>query len=252
VTDTIFSITAVLLLVACTSSPKSPDDAQDSMGGSAGAETTANAATGVEPGPVDIEGVFNARQVGALQAGSATLKDQTLIRSGDLHDLTDAGCAALDTLSVKTIIDLRDDPDLSSRPDRDCGNPERSTVLVSLPKLLPPNLDNYNLTLDAIEPKLPDLFSALGRADGPALIHCVIGRDRATLVTSLVLLALGVNDEAVLANASSNQDASITVDAAWFAGAIDRIHAAGGIDPYLEERGVLAADLQALRAAMTQ
>jgi protein-tyrosine phosphatase len=215
-------------------------------------ENQPDTATQVEPGSVDIAGVFNARQVGTLAADPKRLRKQIVIRSGDLRDLTDIGCATLDTLHVSTIIDLRDEPDLSDRPDRDCGSPTRRSVLVSLPKLLPPNADNYLATLDAAEPKLPSLFSTLSQTQGSVLIHCVIGRDRATIITSLVLLALGVDEATMLANATSNQDSSVTVDASWFTTVLDRIHNAGGVEAYLTRLGVTGDQLAALRVAMTE
>lgn len=245
-------VAAMLWLFGCGSAQKNANELRLSTGGSSGVDTQSDGALVAGPGTVDISGVFNARQVGTLAAGPKRLREHILIRSGDLRDLTDTGCATLDTLHVSTIIDLRDEPDLSDRPDRDCGNPARRSVLVSLPKLLPPNADNYRATLDAAEPKLPSLFAALSQTQGSVLIHCVIGRDRATLITSLVLLALGVDETTMLANATSNQDLSVTVDASWFTSVLDRIHGPGGIEAYLTQLGVTGDQIAALQFAMAE
>ncbi len=246
------STLVTMCLVGCGAAQKSQSDLHASTGGASGNDNRPDGSTWVEPGSVDIAGAFNARQVGTLAAGPKRLREHILIRSGDLRDLTDTGCATLDTLHVSTIIDLRDEPDLSDRPDRDCGNPARRSVLVSLPKLLPPNADNYRATLDAAEPKLPSLFAALSQTQGSVLIHCVIGRDRATLITSLVLLALGVDETTMLANATSNQDLSVTVDASWFTSVLDRIHGPGGIEAYLTQLGVTGDQIAALQFAMAE
>lgn len=203
-------------------------------------------------GPVEIGGVFNARHVGQLIAGSKRLRDHILMRSGDLSAITSAGCAMLDTLKVRAIIDLRDEPDLSNRPDAACGSTARAYVQVTLPKLLPPSVGNYNAMLDALEPKTAALFAALAVADGPVLIHCVIGRDRAMLTTALVLLALGVEPRMVIMDAATNHDPSVTVDAAWFTGLVSRVQAAGGIEGYLAIHGVAAGQLAELRGEMTE
>jgi len=251
-TSLISKLAAVTLLFGCGSTQRNPNEALAASGGSGSEEVHPDGSTAATlPGPLEIAGVFNVRQVGMLPAGAKRLKEHIVIRSGDLHDLDDSGCAALHTLGVAAIVDLRDEPDLSNRPDNDCGKPSRITGL-SLPKLLPPGLDNYTATLDALEPKLAPLFSTLSQTDGTVLIHCVIGRDRATLVTSLVLLALGVQDADVLENAATNQDASVTVEAGWFAGVFGRIAASGGVDSYLALHGVSADVLAQVRTAMTE
>jgi hypothetical protein len=242
-----------VLLMGCSASHQGAGNTSAAAGGSSSVTTDAGETSTVgSGGPVDIGGVFNARHVGTLAAGSKHLRDHILIRSGDLYDITEAGCATLGNLNLRTILDLRDEPNLSNRPDPSCGNAERSNVKVTLPKLLPPNVDNYNATLDATEPKLSALFTALVAANGPVLIHCVIGRDRATLTTALVLLALGVDEATVLADATTNQDPSVAVEATWFSGAITRIQGAGGIEPYLLQHGVTAAQLAELSSEMTE
>jgi protein tyrosine phosphatase (PTP) superfamily phosphohydrolase (DUF442 family) len=239
-------------LLGCSSARTGPSTVESSMGGTVEVNSDAGTTASVVGGPLDIGGIFNARHVGTLAAGSKRLSDHILLRSGDLHDAIDAGCSSLNALGVRTVIDLRDEPDLSNRPDPSCGNAERNNVQITLPKLLPPSVDNYTATLTAAEPKLAALFAALTQANGPVLIHCVIGRDRATLTTALVLFALGVQEATVLADATTNQDPSVTIDATWFAGVTARIHDAGGIEAYLAQHGVTNEQIVELRNEMTQ
>ena len=77
-----------------------------------------------------------------------------------------------------------------------------------------------------------------------------IGRDRASLVMALVLLALGVPEDQVLADFEQNQEA--VVDAGWMTGVLDRIDLAGGIEAYLAQFGVTSQQLESLRAMALQ
>jgi len=224
-----------------------------SGGATGGASTSPSDSDGaVEGGPVDISGVFNARHLGTLPANGRRLRDRILLRSGDLFELSETGCSTLAALNVRTVIDLRDEPDLSNRPDAGCTGAQLDSVSISLPKLLPPSDENYLSTLTAAESRLSELVTAVVQAPDATLIHCVIGRDRATLVTALLLLAAGVETSTVLADATTNQDASITVDSSWFEGVLSRLEDAGGIDAYLLQHEVSSAQLEALREKLTE
>jgi len=155
---------------------------------------------------VTLTGVYNARQVGGLTtAGGQRVRPNILIRSGHLGGVQDAGCDELDALGVRTIIDLRAAAAVASAPDAECATDERTLYQANLPKILPPSSDAYLQTLEATEPELGEIFARLAAPDGlPAIIHCVIGRDRASLVTALVLLALGVPTEQILADFTGN------------------------------------------------
>jgi len=121
--------------------------------------------------------------------------------------------------------------------------------LADLPKILPPTAESYLQTLDAMEPKLDALFAELTREGAlPAVIHCVIGRDRASLTLALVLLGLGAPQADVERDFVENQDTAGLTSAEWMSGVFARIEAAGGIDAYLAAHGVTADELAALRA----
>jgi protein-tyrosine phosphatase len=198
-------------------------------------------------GAVDLGDVFNARQVGGLQTSDGrTLKQHVLIRAGHLARVD---CGRLEALGVSSVIDLRTAPAAESTPDASCVKETTTYYLANLPKLLPPTRGSYLRTLDAAEPKLDEIFSQLAREGGvPAVIHCVIGRDRASLVTALVLLALGVSEDRVLDDFEQNQDSRVATSANWMSGVLARIERAGGIEAYLGSHGVTTAQLEALRA----
>jgi len=223
-------------------------------GGSAGTTTGAGGQgsggdIGVTGGPVELSGVTNARQTGGLTTSSGQrVRDDVIIRSGHLGSLDSTGCDQFEALGINTIIDLRDAADAAQTPDAACATSTAVYFNADIPRLLPPSEQIYLDTLDAIEPVLDEIFAQLAAADAlPVVIHCVIGRDRASLVTAIVLLALGVPEDQVLADFELNQDASVTTDAAWMSGVLQRIDDAGGIEAYLDLHGVTSAQLTALR-----
>ncbi len=199
-------------------------------------------------GPVDLgDDVVNARQVGGLEtAAGRRVRDSVLVRSGELSAVS---CERLQALGIATVLDLRDAADAGSNPDAACVAEQARYTLVDLPKILPPTADSYLATLDAIEPKLPTIFGELAREGAlPAVIHCVIGRDRASLTMALVLLGLGVPPERVLDDFVQNQDVVGSTSADWMSGVLARVEAAGGAEAYLAAHGVDATLLSALQA----
>lgn len=212
-----------------------------SVGGSEGG------VPGALGGPVDLgAAVVNARQVGGLETSSGRrVRSGVLLRAGELSQVD---CARLEALQIATVIDLRDAGDAAATPDATCARAERRYYLADLPKILPPSASSYLQTLDAAEPKLAAIFGEIARDGGlPAVIHCVIGRDRASLTMALVLLALGVDEDRVVSDFVENQATVGMTSAAWLSEVLARIEAAGGIDAYLASHGVTAATVEAIR-----
>ena len=146
----------------------------------------------------------------------------------------------------------------SSRAESPCfpGRSERSPYqiakvgLADLPKILPPSETSYLQTLSALEPKLSSIFGAVGQDDGlPAILHCVIGRDRAGIAMALVLLALGAPSDQVVSDFVHNQDAQVLPDVQpeWLEAVVERVDAQGGVEAYLQLHGVLAEQIATLK-----
>jgi protein-tyrosine phosphatase len=70
----------------------------------------------------------------------------------------------------------------------------------SVDQLLRATLHNYSLTPAALRPRLRSLIESIADAETPALIHCTAGKDRTGVLVALLLLALGVPEETVLAD----------------------------------------------------
>ncbi|MBN1611943.1 MAG: tyrosine-protein phosphatase [Polyangiaceae bacterium] len=233
-----------------TAGPRAPFDAASPGRNAAGASGVSEAEgsdSTILGGPVSLDGVVNARQTGGLvTADGHRVRQNALIRSGQLSALTADGCDAFRALGIRTVIDMRSASEVSSDPDVQCVHTAASYYDADVPKILPPSEQSYLQTLDALEPVLAEVFTRLAASDAlPAIVHCVIGRDRASLMTALVLMAIGVPVDTVVADMVSNQETE--VQAAWMDGVVARVDQAGGIGAYLAGHGVSAQLTEALR-----
>jgi protein-tyrosine phosphatase len=170
-----------------------------------------------------------------------------LFRAGHLAMVNEQGYAQFVKLGIQSVVDLRSQAEARSTPDAPWIMSGTRHLVADCPKIAAPSRDSYLQTLQAVEPKLAVLFRFLGAPKSlPALLHCGMGRDRACLAMSLVLLALGVPPERVAADFAVNQ--AMRVDPHWLDGVFERISAQGGIDSYLVAHQVARGDLDSLRA----
>lgn len=151
---------------------------------------------------LDIPGTHNFRE-----AAPGALRPGRLYRSDALHRLSRTGRRALADLGISVVIDLRSDI------DRRVGGRDRlrgtGARLVPIPMAGSPlNRDPASVELRGVyRTILTEHHADLGRAirviaeaDGPVVVHCTAGKDRTGLVVALVLLALEVDAETVLAD----------------------------------------------------
>jgi protein-tyrosine phosphatase len=248
----VVAVSVAVLGSACssTTSESSPNTQADAGFDSAAErddDASGGAGGGAVGGAVALDGVVNARHTGGLTTTDGrVVRDFVLIRSGQLTSLS--SCAPLEALGIRTVIDLRAASAVATEPDAACVQSTTAYYNADLPKLLPPSEQVYLDTLDATEPKLADIFARLSADQAlPAIIHCVIGRDRASLMMALVLLALGVPQDQVLADFENNQAEGTDVDPVWMSGVLARIEQAGGIEAYLAQYGVTVEMLASLR-----
>lgn len=132
---------------------------------------------------------------------------------------------------------------------------------------------------DAVHAQLPAVVDAIGRSSGQVLVHCTAGKDRTGFLVALLLSALGVPRDAIIAdylrsagrgNAAARDatralavsrlgvplpedalDELMSVQETFLAAsfaAIDRDH--GGLDAYLTTAGVTSTDRAVLETAL--
>ncbi|MBJ7328516.1 MAG: tyrosine-protein phosphatase [Solirubrobacteraceae bacterium] len=186
---------------------------------------------------IDIPSVANLRDVGGYPvAGGGAVRTGLLYRSAGLGRITAEDSSAFAALGLKTVFDLRTDPEREMAPDR---VPE-GTALIALDVLgdhraaaparlqgvfedpaRAPELFGDGRAEDGLREAYRDIvllpsaqtayrgyFSRL-LADGtmPALVHCTAGKDRTGWAVASTLLLAGVSEDDVMADyVLSNRD----------------------------------------------
>lgn len=167
----------------------------------------------VEERHLTWQGCFNTRDLGGLRTTDGrAIRWGALVRSDSLDRLTAAGWAALYAHSIRTIIDLRNDDEISAdAATRPVGV---TTLHVPLDDSADTEFWNYcwaneldgsplyyQLFLDRKPERCAAAVAAVARAAaGGVVVHCGAGRDRTGLVTMLLLAIAGVAHEQIVAD----------------------------------------------------
>lgn len=150
----------------------------------------------------------NFRDVGGyVGAGGKHIKWGRIYRSGAMPLLTDGDYARLGALGLGTIVDLRSTDERMIAPDQ---LDDRTGALFvsndySLRTLLADMTGGdgeyaYRKTGQALAPQYRAIFRRLIADEGAVLYHCSAGQDRTGIATALVLSALGVDRQTILAD----------------------------------------------------
>lgn len=172
-----------------------------------------------------LPGGVNFRDAGGYRtADGRTVRRGVVYRAGSLAELDEAGVAYLAGLGLRAAYDLRSADEAARHPDRlppgvvGVHRPVAARVgrlrgLLTLhqarrrPQAMLERM--YRLFLDQNGPVFADIVRAAAEPDGaPLLIHCAIGKDRTGLAVALLLLALGVPEETVVADYTLSNHAS--------------------------------------------
>lgn len=162
---------------------------------------------------IPLEGTWNLREVGGyVAADGRRTRPGMLYRSDALHQLDDEGRRQLRALGVRTIVDLRQTAERESDPDLVDGSGARVVHL--------PLYDQGGVSAGAgTGVTLGDIYRMLVTDRGvaiaavvrelavpgalPALVHCTAGKDRTGVVVALVLAAVGIGDDVIVADFSA-------------------------------------------------
>jgi protein-tyrosine phosphatase len=161
-----------------------------------------------------LEGVDNVRDVGGLPLREGgTTRAGVLLRSASLQYLTPADVMRLvDEVGLRLVLDLRTPEEIERYGSTALTDAGVETVPLTLigesRNYLPetgddtdPLLRNYLGYLADHPANVVAAVRRLAAADaGPALVHCAAGKDRTGTVVALVLDAVGVERDAVVAD----------------------------------------------------
>jgi protein-tyrosine phosphatase len=164
-----------------------------------------------------LAGGVNFRDLGGYRtADGRSVRWGRVYRAGSLAELTDDDVTYLEQLGLRLSCDLRSPDEAERNPDRlppgavlvrrpivaEVGRLRRIVTLFRLRHRIQELLQNaYAIMLDqngAIFAKVIRL--AADPANLPLVVHCTAGKDRTGLATALLLLALGVPEETVVAD----------------------------------------------------
>lgn len=240
---------------------------------------------------IPFEGITNFRDLGGYPTvDGGTTRWGRVFRADALHKLTEADLAAMATLGVRTVYDLRGDVERTEFPG---PLPSVHVPISGRPSGALPPAPPAGMTEADGERMVRDMYVGIlehsatnvavvlgGLVDDealPAVFHCHGGKDRTGVIAAVLLLTLGVDRETVLddyeatrryrhvehqrdslANllaqgVSPEAAAAVLGTPRWaMAAAVDAIaEVYGGIDRYLTEiAGLDVADLAALRAQL--
>lgn len=191
--------------------------------------TAGAAEVSYEEQSIGLEGVANARQLGGyISADGKKVKENLLLRTGKLTDATQADLAKLtDTYHVTKIIDFRTSFEKEEAPDPEVAGAENLWISIleeegdtsNLAATVSSSADPVQMLIDyaksgKVETMYTDIVvnehsqagytqffdELLNQEDGAILWHCTGGKDRAGLATVLLLSALGVEEDTIMAD----------------------------------------------------
>lgn len=171
---------------------------------------------------IDLEGCLNFRDLGGYPTRDGRrLAWRRIYRSDGLHRLTAADVVRLrDELALSDLIDLRSSAEVAldgrgplehepmafhhvplfdgDRPSTFTGEAKRQMEQMSL-------ADRYYGLAEMAKEKIARVVTIVADAKGGAVYHCAAGKDRTGVISALLLAALGVPDELIVADYALSQ-----------------------------------------------
>ncbi len=150
---------------------------------------------------VDVEGASRFRDMGGWPAGGSTVKTGLLFRSGDLSKISAGGVNDLMKLGIVTVVDLRNDPQGSSRIEELSGG---TITVVKLPMVADPLRDRNDYYKRMIVNSRQSLIGLLALLSDPEKLPMVMfdedGINEVDVAAEFVLLTAGVSGPDVISD----------------------------------------------------
>ncbi|MDJ0362799.1 tyrosine-protein phosphatase [Rhodococcus sp. H29-C3] len=167
-----------------------------------------------------LSGAWNFRDVGGARTEDGrAVRSGVLFRSSELSRLNERGRTEIRRLGVTTVFDLRGEAEIArSGADRLPGGvhlrntPYRNHRSASAPHeggasrgeddQIGSMLRTYSSysSLEGAYTAIREIVTALAAGEGPILVHCAAGKDRAGWSVATVLRAVGVSDADIVAD----------------------------------------------------
>ncbi|MBT2622884.1 tyrosine-protein phosphatase [Chryseobacterium sp. ISL-6] len=195
----LFKISLLIIILHCVFSCKTQNFTSPEYGKNEGAEN------------IEIKKVYNFRTLENIKNSEGkTLKEGRFYRSGHLNKLKKKSFDSLRMLGIKEVIDLRNEKEITSKPDRlpenliykkysafedqgDQLSQARKLVLkgkVSAEDADKRMIDFYCEYVTENPEVIKKIITEILDGDQPVLYHCTAGKDRTGIITALILTIL--------------------------------------------------------------
>ena len=114
--------------------------------------------------------------------GDEIMAENKLFRGGTVNELFDAS----ELPDVSCILNLRRGPDKEFKGHKQIHIPAIDTI------------ENYKTANRQVKNWANRVLSSLSDEIFPVLIHCTAGKDRTGVITALILLAIGIENDAII------------------------------------------------------
>lgn len=168
---------------------------------------------------VSLSGGYNFRDLGNYKtSNNRRVRQGQVFRSGSIANLTPADIDQLARLGIKTICDLRSGPERIASPNRWIeqgsfnywsGKESQATgdpipilkrCLITADETRQVACDIYRLMPYEQADSYREIFKRLTAGNTPLVFHCAAGKDRTGVASALILAALGVARETIMAD----------------------------------------------------
>ncbi len=157
-----------------------------------------------------LQGAYNTRDLGGYPCQGGVTRWGVFLRSDCPHSLTEKDIETLRRFGVRSTLDLRGEDEREEYPSLLESTPGFIPLHVSLSDQLlnadyegdtPGSMAGLYLTLlDYSRPALGQALRLLASAEGCALFHCAVGKDRTGVVSMLLLGLCGVCESDIVAD----------------------------------------------------
>lgn len=156
--------------------------------------------------PSLLDFTYNTRDIGGYAAAEGkVIKYSAFWRSDLPSEISDCDVAAMIAVGMTDIIDLRSQDEVKRQP---CalaavrGLHYRHCALAGdgrVPHSSDEMADSYMEIADGHAP-MAEVMRGVGQAKGGVVCHCTAGKDRVGVVTAILMMLIGVNDENIIEN----------------------------------------------------
>ncbi len=213
-----------------------------------------------------MKGIANFRDLGGYSCNGGMTKWGVFFRSTSLHKAVEEDVEVMERVGISRILDLRYPGEREEKPDVPVKGAD--WMGISLLGTIPVEdldvndeeedtktlINMYRQIIASSRAEIKDSVQAMIQAEGPALFHCAAGKDRTGILAMLLLGAVGVGREDIIADyeMSHHYIRSFTEDISGSHGSnmqklLDEIvEEWGSVTGFLQECGISQKELSRL------